>query len=110
MDISKLTVASASASLSKGEFSSVELTKAVIEAVDNRDGDICAYLTFDRDGALRQAAEADAARAAGKEGPLLGISPERSMGTPRLVRRMFSIFFICRCLRAIISGSSVSPS
>ncbi len=73
MDISKLTVASAAASLSKGEFSSVELTKAVIEAVDARDGDICAYLTFDRDGALRQAAEAEAARAAGKAGPLLGI-------------------------------------
>ena len=73
MDISKLTVASAAASLSKGEFSSVELTKAVIEAVDAHDGDICAYLTFDRDGALRQAAEADAARAAGKDGPLLGI-------------------------------------
>ena len=73
MDISKLTVASASASLSKGEFSSVELTKAVIQAVDAHDGDICAYLTFDRDGALRQAAEADASRATGKTGPLLGI-------------------------------------
>ena len=73
MDISKLTVASASAALANGEFSSVELTKAVIEAVDARDGDICAYLTFDREGALRQAAEADAARAAGKTGPLLGI-------------------------------------
>ena len=73
MDISKLTVASASAALANGEFSSVELTKAVIEAVDAHDGDICAYLTFDRDGALRQAAEADAARAAGKTGPLLGI-------------------------------------
>ena len=64
MDISKLTVASASAALANGEFSSVELTKAVIEAVDAHDGDICAYLTFDR---------ADAARAAGKTGPLLGI-------------------------------------
>ncbi len=73
MNLSKLTVASASASLSKGEFSSVELTKAVIEAVDAHDGDICAYLTFDREGALRQADEADAARAAGKAGPLLGI-------------------------------------
>ena len=73
MDISKLTVASAAASLSAGDFSSVELTKAVIDAVDTCDGDICAYLTFDRDGALRQAAEADAARATGKSGPLLGI-------------------------------------
>ena len=72
MDISKLTVASASAAISAGDFSSVELTKAVIDAVDARDGDICAYLTFDRDGALRQAAEADAARAAGKSGPRLG--------------------------------------
>ena len=73
MDISKLTVASASAALANGEFSSVELTKAVIEAVDAHDGDICAYLTFDRDGALRQAAEADAARAAGKTGPVVGV-------------------------------------
>ena len=73
MDISKLTVASAAAALSRGDFSSVELTQAVIEAVDARDGAIGAYLTFDREGALRQAAEADAARASGKAGPLLGI-------------------------------------
>ncbi len=73
MDISTLTVSEAAASMARGAFSSVELTRAVIDAVDARDGEIGAYLTFDREGALRQAAEADAARAAGATGPMLGV-------------------------------------
>lgn len=73
MDISKLTVAEASAALARKDFSSVELVQSVLDAVDARDGEIGAYLTLDRAGALKQAADADAARAAGKSSPLLGI-------------------------------------
>ncbi len=73
MDFSKLTVASAAAAMAKGEFSSAELVSALLAAVDTRDGDLHAYLTFDRDGALAAAAEADRKRAAGDRSPLLGI-------------------------------------
>ena len=73
MDISEMTVASASAALASKEISSVELVKSLLAAVDAKDGEIGAYLTFDRDGALKQAASADAARASGATGPLLGI-------------------------------------
>lgn len=101
MDISKLTIASASASLAAKEFSSVELTKSVIEAVDAKDGDIGAYLTFDREGALKQAAEADAARASGKNGALLGI--------PVAVKDIINVNGQpCTCASKILEGY-VSP-
>ena len=73
MDISKLTVAEASAALARKEFSSVELVRAVFDAIDAKDGDIGAYLTLDREGALKQAKDADASRATGNTSPLLGI-------------------------------------
>ena len=53
MDLSSLTVAQASAAMARGDFSAVELLDAVANAVQTRDGDIRAYLTFDRDGATR---------------------------------------------------------
>ena len=101
MDISTLTVASASAALSKGEISSVELTQSVIDAVDAKDGAIGAYLTFDREGALRQAAEADAARAVGKSGSLLGI--------PVAIKDLINVAGQpCTCASKILEGY-VSP-
>ena len=101
MDISTLTVAAASAALAKGEFSSVELTQSVIDAVDAKDGAIGAYLTFDREGALRQAAEADAARAAGKSGSFLGI--------PVAIKDLINVAGQpCTCASKILEGY-VSP-
>lgn len=101
MDISNLTIASAAESLAKGDYSSEELTRAVIEAVDARDGEIGAYLTFDREGALAQARAADAARAAGKRGMMLGI--------PVAMKDIFNITGQpCTCASKILEGY-ISP-
>ena len=73
MDIAPLTLAAASEGLRRRDFSSVELTQSVLDAIAAKDGAIGAYLTVDADGALAQARAADAARAAGRDDPLLGI-------------------------------------
>ena len=54
-ELHKLGIAVARAGLAKGDFSSVELTQAVIDRVHARDGEIGAYLTFDEEGALAAA-------------------------------------------------------
>ena len=73
MDISSLTLCGAADGLRKRTFSSVELTRAVLDAITEKDGDLNAYLSVDAEGALKQAAAADAARAAGRDTDLLGI-------------------------------------
>lgn len=101
MDISKLTVAKASMGLANKDFSSVELVQSVIDAVDARDGEIGAYLTFDREGALADAAAADVARAAGNNSPLLGI--------PVAIKDLINVKGQpCTCASRILEGY-VSP-
>lgn len=73
MDFPKWTIATAAAAMRRGEISSVELVRDLAATVAARDGDINAYLTFDEEGALKAAAAADARRAAGEDGPLLGV-------------------------------------
>ncbi len=73
MDISSLTLCGAADGLRKKTFSSVELTRAVLDAIKEKDGDLNAYLSVDAEGALKQASAADAARAAGRDADLLGI-------------------------------------
>ena len=73
MELYELGIEDAGALLDKGELSSVELTKAVIDRVRDRDPQIGAYLTFDEEGALKAAEEADSSRREGRKGPLLGI-------------------------------------
>jgi len=72
-DITSLTLCAAADGLRRKDYSSVELTRAVLDAIASRDADIGAFLTVDRDGALKQAAAADAARAAGRDTDLLGV-------------------------------------
>ena len=101
MDFRDWTLASAAAAMRGGEISSVELTKALIAAKDARDGDIRAYLTFDEEGALKAAAEADAARAAGSSAPLLGI--------PVAIKDLINVAGQpCTCASRILEGY-VSP-
>ena len=69
----EMTLAEAAAGLAAREFSSVELTGGILEAIEKNDGQIGAYLSVDAEGALAQARAADAARAAGADGKLLGI-------------------------------------
>lgn len=68
------TIAEASLSLAKGELSSRALTESALQAIDDHDGELHAYLHVDRDGALKAATEADERlRSGSAKGPLDGI-------------------------------------
>ena len=65
---------SASNALARGEVSSVELTQASLEQIDDLDQDIHAFVTVDYEGALRCAAKVDREIGSGhKRGRLHGI-------------------------------------
>ena len=59
--------------LEGGTLSSVELTKSCLDRIEKVDGDIGAFITVDREGALTAAEAADKNRAAGNAGALCGI-------------------------------------
>lgn len=73
MNLHEKSLSELSLLLEQGECSSVELVCALLEQIDARDETIGAYVHLDRESALAQARTADAARAAGQRGPLLGI-------------------------------------
>lgn len=73
IDILGLGLRSAARSLQKGDFTSRELTAAVIDAVAERDGETGAFLSIDAEGALAQAEAADKARAAGEVSAISGL-------------------------------------
>ncbi len=57
-----------------GELSSVEITSVCLDAIDEHNEKLNAFLTFDRDDALQQARRIDERRAAGETlGPLAGL-------------------------------------
>ncbi len=68
-----LTIHEALDGLSKGDFSSVELTQALLNRIEQLDGTIKAYLTVTAERALSDAKSADQRRAQGDTAPLLGI-------------------------------------
>ncbi len=72
-DVASLTIREASDLLASGVCTSEGLTAALLERIAAVDGQIRAYLTVDAEGALAQAREADAARAGGASGSLLGV-------------------------------------
>ena len=57
MELYELGIKEAQKGLAKGEFSSVELTQAIIDRYHAKNGEIGAYLTFDEEGALALARE-----------------------------------------------------
>lgn len=74
MRLNELTIKQASEGLRSKEFSSVELTTAVLSAIKEKEKDINAYLAITEDLALKQAQEADELIAKGGEiNPLCGI-------------------------------------
>lgn len=74
MDLYKSTAHELHDKLVNKEISSVELTKALYERIDEVEGDVQAYITLDKDNALAQAAKVDAKIAAGEKiAPLAGI-------------------------------------
>ena len=73
MQLYELTIGEAHELLKKKEITSVELTKAVLDRIDEVEPEIDAYITVAADMAMAQAGEADRAIAAGKCQPLTGI-------------------------------------
>jgi len=73
MQLHQLTISEAHALLKKKEISSRELTRAVFDRIDAVESNVNAYISFSRDNAMQQAAEADSAIAAGRCLPLTGI-------------------------------------
>lgn len=67
------TIQAAHAALQSGRLTSVDLATSVLERVYSVDNTVRAYLAVTPEVALEQAAEADQRRAAGEDGPLLGI-------------------------------------
>ena len=67
------SVASLAAGLARGEYSSVELTRHYLDRIAALDGQLNSFITVCAEQALAEAAAADAARAAGRAGPLTGI-------------------------------------
>ncbi len=101
-ELYKLGIEEAANGLAKGEFSSVELTQAVIDRVKAENPKIGAYLTFDEEGALAAAKAADEVRS-GKSvaSPLLGI--------PVAIKDLINVKGQpCTCASKILQGY-VSP-
>ncbi|PJC37087.1 Asp-tRNA(Asn)/Glu-tRNA(Gln) amidotransferase GatCAB subunit A [Candidatus Peregrinibacteria bacterium CG_4_9_14_0_2_um_filter_53_11] len=59
MDLARLTIHEAAEGLRSKTFSSVELTKSVLDQIAKRDGAVRAYVHVDEEGALASAARAD---------------------------------------------------
>ncbi|WP_448875143.1 Asp-tRNA(Asn)/Glu-tRNA(Gln) amidotransferase subunit GatA [Desulfobulbus propionicus] len=73
MELSALTLHEALDLLGSGATTSVALTEAVLGRIDQVEPKVQAYLTLDREGALRQAEAADIRRKNGQNGPLNGL-------------------------------------
>jgi len=74
MSILQLTATEQMARLSLGELTSVELAEAYLERIDQHEGQVKAFLSVDRQGALETAARIDELRRAGAPlGKLAGL-------------------------------------
>src|SRR6185437_10934408 len=73
MDIKTLTLAQAKKDLKTKKYSSVELTKAYLERINEVDNKVKAFVTVTDEEALKNAKEADNKLARGDDLPLLGI-------------------------------------
>jgi len=71
--LTDLTITQALEGLRAKQISSVELTRAYLERIEQLDSTIQAYLTVTADAALQAAEATDKTRAAGEDKPLLGI-------------------------------------
>ncbi len=104
-ELYKLGIEEAAKGLAKGDFSSVELTQAIIDRVHDHDGEIGAYLTFDEEGALAAAKTADEIRS-GKS----AASPSQALlGIPVAIKDLINVRGQpCTCGSKILKGY-VSP-
>ncbi len=75
IDLASLTIREARRLLDGGHISSEELTRSTLSRMESLDGDLNAYVTVERESALRVAREFDTRRASGEmaRSPLDGI-------------------------------------
>ena len=73
MKLYELTISQALEKMAAGELTSVELTQSYLDRIETVEKNVSAYITIDRNGALKQAAQADKERSEGKVGKLCGI-------------------------------------
>ena len=73
MDITELTLLEARAALRDRQVSSVELTEAFLARIEALEPRLHTFVTITAERAREQARAADARRAAGEDGPLLGL-------------------------------------
>ena len=96
-DIKNLDITGALALLDAEEITSVDLTQALIDLIKAEDDKYNAYLTLDEEYALAQAADADAKRAAGETGKLLGV--------PIAIKDVLNVDGqVCTCGSKILEG------
>ncbi len=72
-ELHQQSVAELAAGLARGDFSSVELTEALLARIAQHDDRLNSYISVTAERALEQARAADSARAAGQAGPLTGV-------------------------------------
>jgi aspartyl-tRNA(Asn)/glutamyl-tRNA(Gln) amidotransferase subunit A len=72
-DLTQFTITQALEKLDAGEITSVELTQAYLDRINQLDDSVKAYLTVTPERALESARQADQQRANGVKKPLLGI-------------------------------------
>jgi len=73
IDIQNMTVHGALEGMAKGAFSSVELTRALLDEIATKNAAPGAYVFTGEAAALEMAAQADARRGRGETAPLLGV-------------------------------------
>ena len=73
MNLYELTVAEAMSRMATGDTTSEALTSSCLDRIDQVDGEVGAFITLDREGALEQARKADSERKQGRVGTLCGI-------------------------------------
>lgn len=69
----ELTIGQALEEMKEGRLSAVDLTASCLERIDEVDSKLSAFITVDREGAMRQAEQADSRRKNGDGGILCGV-------------------------------------
>ncbi len=72
-DLHLQTLTQLAAGLEKGTFSSVDITRALLDRIDSHNGTLNAFITVTAEQALADAQRADDARASGNAGVLNGL-------------------------------------
>jgi aspartyl-tRNA(Asn)/glutamyl-tRNA(Gln) amidotransferase subunit A len=102
-DLSSLSVMDASQSLASGACSSVELTQACFQRIQQQEPNIQAFLILNEEAALQQAADADRRRAALRKNPQLPPSP--LLGMPFAVKDVLCVQGLpCTCGSKILEN------